>query len=70
MKDFFIKLLTAGSGLSSKRFTSLWAMVLLTVIVIAILFAVVVPDIIIWALVSIVLGQAAMTLVQNNNKTE
>lgn len=67
MKDFFTKLITAGSGLSSKRFSGLWAMLLLSVVVIAALFQIIVPDIIIYSLVAIVLGNAGMTLIPTKN---
>jgi len=55
-------LLDANSSTSSKRAMALWAMLLLTVIVICALLGNTVPEALIYALVSIILGQSAMTL--------
>ncbi len=59
--SFFEKLLTAGSGLSSKRFLSLYAMLVFTAVVICSLCGINVPDIIIYSLVTIIVGNGAMT---------
>ncbi len=63
--SFFEKLITAGSGLSSKRFLSLFAMLVFTAVVVCSLCGINVPDIIIYSLVTIILGGGAMTLFQN-----
>ena len=65
MKEFFIQLITANSGVSSKRFISLFAMVLFTVIVVCSLYGVNVPDLIIYSLAGIILGNGAMSIPYN-----
>jgi hypothetical protein len=63
LKEFFIQLLTASSGLSSKRFISLVALVVFCLTVFACWF-ITVPEYAIWALVTVILGGGAMTLAQ------
>jgi hypothetical protein len=63
--NFFERLITAGSGLSSKRFLSLFAMLLYTAVVICSLCQINVPDLIHYSLVTIILGGSAMTFFQN-----
>lgn len=69
MKDFFMKMFSADTEVSSKRFTSVFALLLLTVVIICSLLSVNVPEVIIYALVSIILGSSTLTLIKNQNNT-
>jgi hypothetical protein len=59
---FFRELLTDGSGLSSKRFLSLFGMLVLTGVIGFTLYDKTVPDIVYISLVTIVLGGQGLTL--------
>lgn len=63
MKDFFQKLLSNSDDVSSKRFISLYALGLLTYVVIRItVFNSIVSDGVVIALSSLVLGSSAITV--------
>jgi hypothetical protein len=64
MKEFIIKLITANSGISSKRFLSLFFALIFAGVVICSLFGIIAPDIIIYSLVGLIGGGQAMTLIQ------
>lgn len=66
MKSFFIKLITAGSGLSSKRFISLLGMVLFIGVVICSLFGITPPDLIVYSLVTIIVGGQGLSLINTS----
>jgi len=66
MKDFFLKLITAGSGLSSKRFISLVAMFIYLGVVICSLCGINIPDLIIYSLVTIIVGNQSLSLINTN----
>ena len=63
--SFFERLITANSGLSSKRFLSLYAALLFGAIVVAAIVRDSVTDTLIWAVVTVILGGAGATLLQN-----
>lgn len=64
--NFFIDLVKTNSGTSSKRFISLFSLVLFTAIVVAdVFFNYDVNDIIYYSIVSLVLGSSVLTLTQN-----
>lgn len=67
--NYIKAILSAKSPESSKRLISLYSLVLLTVVIIAALCGVESPymDTIIYALLSLILGSSAMTLLQNNS---
>lgn len=60
--NFLKELVTDGSGVSSKRFISLAGMIIFLGVIIASMLGKVFPDIIILSLVTIILGNGAMTL--------
>ena len=62
MKEFFKKLLSDSSEVSSKRFTSLYSLGLFTAVVIVSLFGIAVPQYIVYGLVVLITGSAALTL--------
>lgn len=68
--SFFERLITAGSGLSSKRFLSLYAALLFGVIVVAAIVRDSVTETLIWAVVTVILGGAGATLLQNKKGGE
>ena len=71
MFEYFKLLLNSKSPESSKRFTSLYSLGLFTVVVIAaVFFHCAVQDSIIYGIISLILGNGVMTLVQNNSKSE
>lgn len=65
--NFFRELLNSSSDTSSKRFISLFCLLLLTVLIIAALYGIKVDEAFIYALVSLILGSSSMTLVSNKN---
>lgn len=68
--SFFSNLISSSDEVSSKRFIALYSLVLLTIVIVCALYGVVINDTIIYALVSLILGNSALTLVQTNSKTE
>lgn len=67
--NFFVELFKTNSGVSSKRFISLFSLILFTAIVVAdVFFNYEVNDIIYYSIVSLVLGSSVMTL--THNKTD
>lgn len=79
MIDFFKNILTANNPLSSKRFTQLYSLLLMTLVIIfsiiGIFYGKIESDVIstiLYILAGIVTGQSILTVVQNNslNKTE
>ena len=69
--NFFIDLVKTNSGTSSKRFISLFSLVLFTAIVVAdVFFGYDVNDIIYYSIVSLVLGSSVMTLTHNRTTPE
>jgi hypothetical protein len=68
--NFFIELFKTNSGVSSKRFISLFSLILFTAIVVAdVFFNYEVNDIIYYSIVSLVLGSSVMTLTQNKTSS-
>jgi hypothetical protein len=67
MKNFILSILTADSKLSSKRFISLFSLLLLAGVVITSLTGVKVDDIVYYTLSGLILGGSAMTLITNKN---
>ena len=67
--NFTRSLLSEDGAVSSKRFIALISLILFCVMVIAALYGKVVPEVYIYADVSLILGQSAMTLVQNNSNS-
>jgi hypothetical protein len=65
MKELFTKLITSGSGISSKRFISLAGLILLFVMVVANLCGLEVSSDLIWGVISIILGSGTQTLFEN-----
>ncbi len=72
MKFTYLKsLMNSKSPESSKRFTSLYSLGLFTIVVIGtVFFQFTVQDSIVYGIISLILGNAIMTLTQNNNKSE
>jgi len=68
MIQWFKSMLSADTDVSSKRFISIFGLFLFTIVVGSTLYGISVPEPIIYALVSIILGSSAMTLVQNTTK--
>lgn len=70
--NYFRNLTTANSGESSKRFIAIYCTGLLTVVILCCIFGIDVKavDTIIYALVSIILGGSAMSLVTRNNSSK
>lgn len=69
--NFLKELVTSNSPISSKRFISLFSLVIFTSIVVADVFlGYDVNDIIYYSIVSLVLGTSVMTLTQNKNTPE
>ena len=63
---FFTNLLNASTDVSSKRFISMVALALFVIIVVySVFFNKTIDSTIIYALVSLILGSSAMTLMQN-----
>ncbi len=69
MKEFFKQLVTANSGISSKRFISLVCLVVYLATIIA-SWWLVVPEYAVWSLVSLILGGSVMTLAQKPSSTK
>lgn len=66
MFQLFIKLLTAGSGLSSKRFISIYSVFILTVVIFSDIYTKFdVPNIVYYSLITLATGSSVMTLIQN-----
>jgi hypothetical protein len=63
--NFFIKLVTANSGISSKRFISLAGMIIFLGVVVCSLCGINTPDVIIYSLVGIILGNQGLSTIQN-----
>ena len=64
---FFTNLLSAKSDISSKRFISLYCLVLFTVVVVCALFQIKVESEIVYGIISLILGTSSMTLISNNS---
>ena len=63
---FFLDLLNSSTDTSSKRFISLTSLLMFFLITIySVFFSKIIDTTIIYALVSLILGSSAMTLVQN-----
>ena len=62
MKELILELLNKSNQLSSKRFIALYCLLLLTIVTIAILCGVSVPNELIYSLVALIGGSSAMTL--------
>jgi len=67
MKQFFLDLLNASNDTSSKRFISIYCLLLFTIILGCIIYGIHIPDTVIYSLVSLILGSSVMTLTSNNN---
>jgi len=67
MRLFLKLLLSDNTKVSSKRFISLFCLLLFTVVCIAILFGVVVPSELIYSLAAMITGNAALTMIPTNN---
>lgn len=65
--NFYTKLLNSTDPLSSKRFISINTWFLFAVVVIAALFGHEISEFYIYALISLILGQSAMSLVSNRS---
>ena len=69
MKEFINNLFSNSGKVSSKRFISLYSLLLLTIVVIAILKGINVPNELIYSLVALIAGSSAMTLKNKENGT-
>ena len=67
MKNFLKQLISEMGQVSSKRFISLWCLVIFTGVVIASLCGVQVPDIITYSLVGLIVGNSALTFINKKN---
>jgi hypothetical protein len=70
MNKFFIQLITANSGVSSKRFISLCGTLLLSTIIVLSFCGINVPDIAYYTISGVILGVSGMTLAQTKNTSE
>jgi len=68
--SFFNDILHSRNPLSSKRFISLVALVLFVIVIVCALFGISISDTIIYALVSLILGGAVMTVIPNKNNND
>lgn len=68
--NFFMKLLNSSSEASSKRFIAICSMFMFFIIIAySIYHSKSIDDNIVYAMISLILGSSAMTLVQNKNDT-
>ena len=70
MNKFFLQLITANSGVSSKRFISLCGTLLLAAIIVLSFCGIQVPDIAYYTISGIILGSSGMTLIGNKSTNE
>ena len=66
--NFFKELIRANSGISSKRFISMWGMLILTATVIVSFCGVAVSDTIYYVLSGVILSESALTLGQKSKR--
>lgn len=66
-QTWLFKMITANSGLSSKRFIALVALAMLAGVLIAQIAGVQMPDVVYYSLTSLVLGSSVFTLRYNSN---
>lgn len=68
IKDLWDGLISTKSDISSKRFISIYSLVLFTIVIGFVLIAqIIVQDAIIYALVGLIMGSSVMTLTQSNS---
>jgi hypothetical protein len=68
--NFFRELVTEGTGVSSKRFISLLGMIIFIGVVVVNCFGIVLPEIILYTLVAIILGNQGLTLINKKGGSE
>lgn len=68
MKELLKKLITSNTGISSKRFISLFALFLFTMVVIANIFGIQIQVDFIYALTAIILGSTSLTIFNKNTQ--
>ena len=68
--EFITNLLSNSKKVSSKRFTSLYSLLLLTIVVAAILYGIAVPEALIYGLVALVAGSSALTTINTKTNQE
>ena len=61
--NFIYKLLSDSSKISHKRFVSIYSLLLLTAVSIAILNGIVIPSELIYALVVLIAGESVLTMI-------
>lgn len=64
MKQFFIDLLTSNNPLSSKRFIALFALILLTIVLIVNLTGTIVNDVVYYILSGLIVGESTLSVMQ------
>lgn len=70
MKGFFRELITSRSGVSSKRFIALMALVLIAAITTASICGVAISGDIVWGLVTLCLTSAGLTAIPYKNENK
>ena len=70
MREFFKQLVTSRSGVSSKRFTALMALVLIVAVTVASICGVVISGDIVWGLVTLCLTSAGLTAIPYKNENK
>lgn len=63
MNEFFKNLLSNSKKVSIKRFNSLYGLILLTVVIGAILYGIVIPEALIYGLIALIAGSSALTTI-------
>ena len=66
--NFIYKLLSDSSEISHKRFVSLYSLILLTIVVWAVLYGVVIPNELIYSLVVLIGGESALTMINKSKE--
>jgi Kef-type K+ transport system membrane component KefB len=67
MKNFFNSLVTANSGISSKRFISLIGLIVFVMVVIVSFFGISTPDVLVYSLVGLILGNQGLSTIQKKS---
>ena len=65
---FINKLLSDSNDVSHKRVVSIYSLILLTIVIVAILNGVVVPSELIYSLVTLIAGESILTVMPKNNQ--
>ena len=67
--SFITKLLSGTDEISHKRFVSIYSLLMLTVVMIAILNGIVIPSELIYSLVLLIAGESVLTIIPKNSQS-